>query len=91
VPHPPQKHFGSRRNGPPAGRRKPPPDATGEERRYLAGCVKTGSRLAVELLDGSRSLGIVRSFNEDTIEIQADDRPLMLLRKSQIRSIEELD
>lgn len=77
--------------GRPAQRRKQPQSATGDEGRFLAGRVTAGSRLAVWTQDGERTLGVLRSFNEETIEFQADDRPAVVLRKSQIRAIEEVD
>ena len=73
------------------GRRKPPQAAPDEERRFLHGRLKSGSRLAVEMTDGSRTLGVIRAFSEETIELQTDDQSGLLLHKSQIRYIEELD
>ena len=72
-------------------RRKPPQAATGEEQRFLVDRLKSEKRLAVEMTDGSRTLGVIRAFSEETIELQTDDRLGLLLHKSQIRYIEELD
>ncbi len=47
--------------------------------------------MAVEMIDGTRNLGVIRAFSEETIELQTDDHPGLLLHKSQIRYIEELD
>lgn len=90
MPHPPHRRSGERRNRPAQGRRKAPQDATGEESRYLEERSNSGRRLAIELIDGSHNRGTVRSFNENTIELETEDRPIVV-RKSQIRYIEELD
>ena len=45
--------------------------------------------MAVQLTDGSRVVGVIRKYTEDTIELETDDRPGLLLQKSQIRYIEE--
>ncbi len=89
MPRPPRRrdHGG----GSQYGKRKPPQAATDEERRFLYGRLKSGGRLAIEMTDGSRTLGVIRAFSEETIELQTDDQPGLLLRKSQIRYIEELD
>ena len=71
-------------------RRKPPQANTDEERQYLHGLLRAGDRLAVELIDGSRATGVIRKYTEHTIELQTDDRPGLLLQKSEIRYIEEL-
>jgi len=90
VPKRPHQRSGKHRGGPPQGRKKPPPDETGEERRFLIESLKADRRLAVELTDGSHARGIVRRFNEQTIDLQTEDREVHV-RKSQIRYIEELD
>ena len=90
MPRPPRQHSNDRSNRPQQGRRKPPQADTDEERRFLHGRLKSGDRLAVELTDGSRAVGVIRKYSEDTIELQTDDRPGLLLQKSQIRYIEEL-
>lgn len=72
------------------GRRKPPQADTNEEHRFLLDRLKSGNLLAVEMTDGSRAVGVLRKFSEGTIELQTDDRPGLLLHKSQIRYIEEL-
>ena len=91
MPRPPRHRSNDRGGRPQHGRRKPPQEATDEERRFLYGRLKSGGRLAVEMTDGSRTLGVIRAFSEETIELQTDDRPGLLLHKSQIRYIEELD
>ena len=88
MPRPPRRDHGGRSQH---GRRKPPQAATDEERRFLHGRLKSGGRLAVEMIDGTRNLGVIRAFSEETIELQTDDQPGLLLHKSQIRTIEELD
>jgi len=75
---------------PPHERRKPPQAATDEERRFLVGSLKSEKKLAVEMIDGSRTLGVIRAFSEETIELKTDDHPGLLLHKSQIRYIEEI-
>ncbi len=47
--------------------------------------------MAVELIDGSRATGVIRSFTEEAIELRTDDDPAMRLPKSKIRYIEEID
>ncbi len=57
MPRPPRHdHGGSSQHG----RRKPPQAATDEERRFLHGRLKSGGRLAVEMIDGTRNLGEIR-------------------------------
>ena len=87
MPGPP-KHRSSGRRG---ERRKPPEEATGEERRFFGSRLKSGARLRIEQIDGTRDTVVVRSFNEDSIEIDTDEREGLVLRKSQIRYIEEVD
>ena len=86
----PPKQRTSRRGKPVQGRRKPPPEATGQERRYLHQQLKSGERIAVRLADGTRSEGVVRSYDEQQIILAPDNHPPVVLRKSQIRYIEEL-
>jgi len=57
----------------------------------LHGRMKSGHRLAVKMIDGSRVRGVILKYSEDTIELQTDDKPGLLLHKSQIRYIEEID
>lgn len=87
----PTKHRGGGRRQRPPERRKPPEEATGEERRFLNSRLKSGARLRIALIDGSSALAVVRSFSEDAIEIDTDERKGVMLSKSQIRSIEEVD
>jgi len=82
MPRPPHRRS--------TDRRKPPQTDTDQERRFLHGRLKSGGKLAVELTDGSRAIGVLRKYSEDTIELQTEDRPGLLLQKSQIRTIEEL-
>ena len=91
MPRPPRSRPNDRDGRSQHGRRKPPQAAPDEERRFLYGRLKSGSRLAVEMTDGSRTLGVIRAFSEETIELQTDDQSGLLLHKSQIRYIEELD
>jgi hypothetical protein len=77
------------RKAPPSGRRKPPQTDTGDEHRFFQGHLTTGDRLTIELIDGTRAVGVIRKHTADTIEIQTDERPGWQLHKSQIRSIEE--
>lgn len=91
MPGPPRKHPDGRRGRPQHERRKPPEETTGEERRFLNARLKSGGRLRIESIDGPDTVGVVRSFNEDNIELKTDDRPALVLRKSRIRYIEELD
>jgi hypothetical protein len=87
----PHRHRGSGRGNRPPERRKPPDEATGEERRYLDRQLNAGARLRVEQIDGSHSEGTVRAFHDDSIELDTDERRGLMLRKSQIRYIEETD
>ncbi len=91
MPRPPRHRSNDHGGRPQHSRRKPPQAATDEERRFLYGRLKSGARLAIEMTDGSRTLGVIRAFSEETIELQTDDHPGLLLHKSQIRYIEELD
>ena len=75
---------------PAQGRRKPPPDATGEERRFLNGQLKSGSRVRLVLKDGTRSEGTVCGFDERQIEIDGNGRLPVVLTKASIRYIEEV-
>ena len=86
MPRPPRHRSNDRA---PQGRRKPPQADTEEERRFLHGRLRAGDRLTVELTDGSRTVGVIRKYTEDTIELETDDRSGLLLQKSQIRYIEE--
>jgi hypothetical protein len=86
MPRPPSHRSNDR---PQQGRRKPPQTDTDEERRFLHGQLRAGERLAVQLTDGTRTVGVIRKYTEDTIELETDDRPGVLLQKSQIRYIEE--
>lgn len=56
----------------------------------MHGHLRSGDRLAVQLIDGSRAVGVIRKYTEDTIELETDERPGLLLQKSQIRYIEEI-
>jgi len=85
MPRPPRKPSGDRSQ---QGRRKPPQEETGEERQFLHAQLKSGDRLTVELIDGSRTCGVIRKYTEDTIELQTEDRTGVLLQKSRIRLIE---
>jgi len=91
MPRPPRKPSNDHYDRGQRGRRKPPPADTDQERRFLHGGMKSGHRLAVKMIDGSRVRGVIRKYSEDTIELQPDDQPGLLLYKSQIRYIEELD
>ena len=87
MPRPPRHRSNDR---PHQGRRNPPQTDTDEERRFLHARLRAGARLAVELTDGTRTVGVIRKYTEGTIELETDDRPGVLLQKSQIRYIEEL-
>ena len=87
MPRPPRHRASDR---PQSGRRKPPQTDTDEERGFLHGHLRSGDRLAVQLIDGSRAVGVIRKYTEDTIELETDERPGLLLQKSQIRYIEEI-
>lgn len=81
----------SNRKPRPNERRKPPEDATGAERGFLDEQARSGVRVRFELVDGSCTVGVVRSFNETMIAVQGDDGPERLLPKTGIRYLEELD
>ena len=86
----PPKQRSSPRGGPEQGRRKPPPEATGQERRFFNAQLKSGDRIGIQLIDGTRSEGVVRSYDEEQLVLAIDDQPSIVLRKSQIRYIEQL-
>jgi hypothetical protein len=88
MPRPPRQRSGDRSQ---EGRRKPPQEETGAESRFLHSRLKSGDRLTVELIDGSRASGVIRNYTEDTIELQTEDQKGLLLQKSRIRLIEVND
>ena len=90
TPLPRRTHEPSSRRRRSAPIRKPPPESTGEERRFLSAQLKSGSRVGLYLVDGTFNEGVVRAFDELQIEIGSDDRPPVVFPKSRIRYIEEL-
>ncbi len=71
-----------------AGRRLPPPSATGLEARYLRVAMKAGRPIELHLADGRALRGPIEAFDNDVITIATDDGPLVV-RKSDIRYVAE--
>ena len=44
----------------------------------------------VELVDGQRLTGTIQRFSADSINIELDDGPEMVLRKTEIRMLHEV-
>ena len=70
-------------------RRSMPPEATGSEARYLRRVKDEQSPVLIQLRDGSEVVGIIESFDRDTIEIQRENGPHVLVRKADIRYISD--
>ena len=76
--------------GKPRGRgwkRVPPPDATGKGTEYLRGL--TGGNIVARMTDGSELQGRVADVGTKTLEIACTDGPRVLVRISEIRTIQE--
>ena len=87
------------RNGKPAPRRRnqrepvrrvPPPPGTGQESRFLQRRKESGDDVIVTLLNGAIVRGTLSWFDGDLIGLKPIDRAELVLRKSEIRTIEEV-
>ena len=78
---PPGGRSGDRR-GP---RRTPPPEATGEEAKYLRGRKSADSTMVFELVDGRTLRGRIAGFDREMIRLACDDETNLIVRKTEIR------
>jgi len=76
--------------GKPRGRgwkRVPPPDATGRAAEYFRSL--TGGNIVARMTDGSELHGRVADVGSNTLEIACTDGPRVLVRISEIRTIQQ--
>lgn len=71
-------------------RRVPPPPDTGQESRFLKRRKESGDDLIVTLVDGAIVRGKLSWFDRDLIGLKPGDRAELVLRKRDIRTIEEV-
>ena len=69
----------------------PPPDATGEEARYLARLKDERTRVIVTLDGGEVVRGWIEYYDRDMIKVNRHQGPNVFIRKAHIRTLEEDD
>ena len=67
------------------GRPGPPPDATGDELRYVSELKERARTLVLHMSDGSEIRGHIEYFDRDMLKITRADGPHLFVRKSDIR------
>lgn len=93
---PKRRNPKGQRGGPPrgprgAGRRMPPPDATGREVKYIRQLKESVTPLVVHLVDGTEVRGHIEYYDVDMIKVTRPEGPHFFIRKSDIRYIVESD
>ena len=88
--------VGGKKHGPrhktgrgPVERRVRPPDATGREAEFFRRRIESGSALVIHLANGETVLGTIERFDREMITVARDGEPEVVLRKQDIRYIEE--
>lgn len=73
----------------PAERRVPPSDATGREAEFFRRRVGSGNAVVIHLANGEIVRGAIERFDRDMITVGRDEGSDLVLRKRDIRYIEE--
>ena len=84
-------HAGAAEGDERRGPRRPPPEATGHEAEWLFKLRAEAVPVRVELTDGSVVRGVIEYYDRDLIKIQRERGPHLLLRKPDVRLLEEDD
>jgi hypothetical protein len=80
---------GSSTDRPAPGGRRPPAEWTGHEAEYLDSLRDLGTPLRVRLRDGRTVFGVIEYYDRDMLKLQRPAGPHLLLRKSDIRTLQE--
>jgi sRNA-binding regulator protein Hfq len=73
----------------PPERRVPPPDGTGREAKFLRERIEAGSTVVIHLANGETVHGAIERFDREMITVGSESGPHVVLRKRDIRYIEE--
>ncbi len=73
----------------PVERRVPPSDATGREAAFFRKRAGSGSAVVIHLASGEVVRGAIERFDRDMITVGRDEGSALVLRKRDIRYIEE--
>jgi hypothetical protein len=73
------------------GRRTPPPEQTHEEGRYIKRLKENETPLDVTLADGRVVRCTITYFDREMIKLAPDEGPTIFVRKSDIRTIAEVE
>lgn len=79
---------------PKAGRpapRTPPEESTGREASYLFRKREKAAPVVVKLQDGTEHRGVIEYFDRDVLKLVRPEGPGLLLRKTEIRYIVDVD
>lgn len=71
------------------GRRKPPAEWTGAEEQYLEDSKARNVPMLFRLRDGGAVRGVIEHCDRETVKIQCGTGPQLLIRKSDIRYVQE--
>ena len=85
--HGPRRKAGGGRRA--VERRVRPPDATGREVEFFRKRIESGSALVIHLTNGETVRGTIERFDREMITVARDGGPEVVLRKQEIRYIEE--
>lgn len=79
-----------RPTGPAAGRKGPPPEATGLEAAWFEAQAEAGNAVAVRLDDGTTLRGTVVAYRQGLIELrpEGDAKDTVTIRVERIRLVE---
>ena len=73
------------------GQRTPPPDHTGGEAGFLGEVSETGGAVVVHLRDGTQIRGTLSGFDHDMLQVLEAGGREFVLRKSDVRYVEDVD
>ena len=73
----------------PPERRVPPPEATGREAEFFRKRIEAGSAVVIHLANGETVRGAIEHFDREMITVGREGEPDVVLRKRDVRYIEE--